>query len=56
MCLIFQRYPGVSRDKKDLVLVWEPGNTSKNPKIIEMRVFGLSHDKIEKLLVQNEPE
>ena len=31
-------------------------DTSETPQIMNMKVFGLSHNKIEKLLVQNEAE
>ena len=48
-----------------LVCVRDPGvskvgfgglDTSRNPEIIEMRIFGLSHKQIEKILYQIEPE
>ena len=31
-------------------------DTSENPTIMKMRVFGFSHNEIEKLLVHNEAE
>ena len=51
--LILFGYPGVSKDKK----VGLGGlDMSKNLEIIEMKVFGLSHKQIEKLLYQIEAE
>ena len=38
------------------ILVSGLGDTSENPEIIEMKVFGFSHKQIEKLLVLNEAE
>ena len=51
------RHPGVSEDKNS----WESWTRPKNPKPQERGAFGLSHNRmshnrIEKLLVQNETE
>ena len=56
IALICFLYPGVSKDKNNLVLGL--GNGFKNPEIIEMMVFGFSfpHKQIEKLLIQIEAE
>ena len=54
MFLILFRCAGVSKNKKPLVL--GAGDTSRNPEIIEMRGFRVSHEQIEKLIYQIEAE
>ena len=46
--------PGVSKDKKQVVSGFR--DTSDNPESMKWGGFGLSHNEIEKLLVQNETE
>ena len=52
--LDFLRCPGVSKDKHS----WFLGarDASRNPETIEMKVGGLSHKQLEKLLDQIEAE
>ena len=42
--------------EREIIVVLGLMETSRNPEIIEMKVFGLSHNGIEKLLIQNEAE
>ena len=48
------RYPGVSKDTNN----WfsEPGTRPEIPKSGQLGVFGISHNEIEKLLIQSEAE
>ena len=48
------RYPGGSKDQKNWF--WESCTRPELPKSWKWRVFGFSHNEIEKLLVQNEEE
>ena len=47
--------PGVSKDKNKWF--WEPWvDTSDNPQLMNMLIFRLSNNEIEKLLIENEAE
>ena len=46
--------PGVSKDKKQVVSGFR--DTSDNPESMKWGCFGLSHNEIEKLLIQHETE
>ena len=52
--LKYLRYHGLSKDKQ----YWLLGvmDTLENPRIMQMRVLGFSHNKTEKLSVQIEAE
>ena len=55
LCLLIRlRSPGVCNDKNNWF--WVGLDTSQIPEIIEMRVYGLSHKQIEKLLHQIDAE